>query len=166
MRDGVPEHLPRHLQAALGDVQRAACLNLFCHGDQLGRLNFSDGTVPEATRAKGEVPFESTGEILPQISQHYPAETARWLSDTLTAESTPLLMPALTSTAAHWASEDPRAAAAWAAALPSGGARAWAAVNVFDQWRQFDETSARTWWESLPAEERARTSKQTVPDSP
>lgn len=113
----------------------------------------------EAIRATGDVPVESTGEVLPRISRHYPAETARWLSDTLTAESTSALIPVLTSTAAHWASEDPRAAAAWAATLPPGQARAWAAVNVFHQWRYFDETNARTWWESLPAEERARTSR-------
>ncbi|MFN0126713.1 MAG: hypothetical protein ACKV19_08515 [Verrucomicrobiales bacterium] len=110
--------------------------------------------------------FASAEPVLRQISQHYPAETARWLSDTLTAESTPALIPVLTSTAAHWASEDPRAAAAWANALPPGDARAWAAINVFDQWRHFDESGARVWWESLPAEERARTSRQKAPENP
>lgn len=111
-------------------------------------------------------PFASEESVLPQISRHYPAETARWLSDTLTPESTSALLRTVTSTAAHWASEDAQAAAAWAQSLPPGDARAWAAVNVFDQWRQFDETGARVWWESLPAEERARISRENAPERP
>jgi hypothetical protein len=155
-------------QVNVGDLEEPHALLSLAPDDRRRVLDaaWAKELAAEATRAKGEVPFESTGEILPQISQHYPAETARWLSDTLTAEFTLVLMPALTSTAAHWASEDPRAAAAWANALPPGDARAWAAVNVFDQWRQFDETGARTWWESLPAEERALTSGETPPESP
>lgn len=106
------------------------------------------------------------GGIFDQISRRYPEETARWISDSLTVESTPKLMETLTSTAAHWAAENPGAAATWAESLPPGDTRAWAAVNVFDQWRQFDEQNARAWWESLPAEERARTSSPAATQEP
>lgn len=71
------------------------------------------------------------------------------------------MMTSLGRSAAYWASEDPMAAAAGARSLPPGESRAWAAVNVFDQWKQFDTAAARTWWESLPAEERNLT--QQVP---
>lgn len=47
-----------------------------------------------------------------------------------------------------------RAAAAWAQSLPAGAARAWAASNVFHQWKQFDDQAAREWWAALPAEEQ------------
>jgi hypothetical protein len=100
------------------------------------------------------------------VSQRYPAETARWLSDTLSPESTPVLMTALTTTAAHWAMEEPRAAADWAQSLPPGDARAWAALNVYNHWRQFDETAARAWWASLPAETRAQSSGESTPKAP
>lgn len=148
-------------QVDVGDLENPYALLALDPGDRRRVMDaaWAKDLAAEAVRATGEVPVESTGEVLPQISEHYPAETARWLSDTLTDASTPALIPVLTSAAAHWASEDPRAAAAWAATLPPGEARAWAAFNVFEQWRYFDETNARTWWESLPAEERARTSR-------
>ena len=115
---------------------------------------------------EGTDPFATHEPVLRQIGQRFPSETARWLSDTLSPESTPVLMPALTTTAAHWAMEEPRAAAAWTQSLPPGDARAWAAFNVYEHWRQFDETASQHWWESLPAEERAITSRHNNPENP
>jgi hypothetical protein len=111
-------------------------------------------------------PFASREPMFRQVSQRYPAETARWLSDTLSPESTPVLMTALTTAAAHWAMEEPRAAADWAQSLPPGDARAWAALNVYNHWRQFDEMAARAWWTSLPAEARAKSSGENTPKAP
>jgi len=104
-------------------------------------------------------PPQTFSSALGKLAHHYPAETARLLADQLTPESTPTIMGPLTRSAAYWASEDPTAAAAWARSLPPGEARAWAAVNVFEQWTQIDTTAASKWWESLPVEERKLTQR-------
>lgn len=132
---------------------------------ELAALNTSDGPSPTPGDSSARDPFgdPTDSSVLGKIARHYPAETARFLTHHLTPESTPPLMVALTSSATYWASEDPATAAVWAASLPPGDARASAAVNVFDQWKQFDPTSARAWWESWPAEERARTTEAGGP---
>jgi len=43
----------------------------------------------------------------------------------------------------------------WAAALPPGDTRAWAAANVAIQWRLVNPAAARAWVDSLPAADRA-----------
>ncbi|MFN0129425.1 MAG: hypothetical protein ACKV19_22395 [Verrucomicrobiales bacterium] len=60
----------------------------------------------------------------------------------------------LAATATQWAAESPQVAADWAATLPPGEARAWAAANVAGQWQLYDEAAARAWIESLPPDER------------
>jgi hypothetical protein len=59
-------------------------------------------------------------------------------------------MRPLTATASAWAAEDPQAAARWAATLPPGEPRTWAAANVAAQWRLIDESAARAGIQALP----------------
>jgi hypothetical protein len=91
---------------------------------------------------------------LDSVAERFPAETARWLSATLTPHTAETLTRVLNTTAAHWAAEDPRAAAAWADTLPAGEIRGMAAANVFEQWRHYDNDAASAWFDTLPAEER------------
>lgn len=87
------------------------------------------------------------------LSSRYPEETASLLRESLTAENTTQLMQPLVAVATQLAAENPRAAADWAATLPPGEARGWAAANVVGQWRLYDESAARAWVESLPPDE-------------
>jgi hypothetical protein len=97
--------------------------------------------------------LEKDSPRVPDLAQHYPAEAARAVASVLTAENTATLMRSLTEIASHWAVADPVAAAQWAATLPPGVSRAWAAANVVEHWRIVDEPAARAWVESLPPDE-------------
>lgn len=98
-----------------------------------------------------------------QMTLRYPAEAAQWLSKNVETENFEKWSQPLTTTAAAWAAESPRAAAEWAAALPPGETRAWAAANVIGQWKRFDEPAARAFLETLPEAERAIASKGFAP---
>lgn len=100
-----------------------------------------------------ENPFRT--DVIQVMSERYPSETARWLSENLTGNDSPKLATAARTTASWWAADDPQSAAAWAAALPPGDTRAWAAANVAIQWRSVDPAAARAWVDSLPAADRA-----------
>jgi hypothetical protein len=55
------------------------------------------------------------------------------------------------SLAARWATNDPNAAAQWAAALPEGDARSKATRNIVATWADRDVGKTAAWLEKLPA---------------
>jgi len=89
------------------------------------------------------------------IAPRFPPEAARVLTQSMRPENTDALIRPIAYTASRWAAENPQAAADWAATLPPGHARAWAAANIVGQWQYFDEPAARAWVDSLPPDERA-----------
>ncbi|MFN0126046.1 MAG: hypothetical protein ACKV19_05105 [Verrucomicrobiales bacterium] len=101
----------------------------------------------------GQDPFRTN--VMEEMAERYPSETAEWLSDKLAGDATPTLAETACVAASWWAAEAPREAAAWVASLPPGDARAWAAANVAFQWRLVDPAAARAWLDSLPAADRA-----------
>jgi len=89
------------------------------------------------------------------VAPRFPPEAARVLTESLSPENTDAFIRPLAYTASRWATDDPQAAADWAATLPPGHARAWAAANIVGQWQYFDKPAARAWVDSLPPDERA-----------
>jgi len=141
-----------HLMLALDETDRRRVLETALARELAPPDDAAGGGSPESPKDPfaADNGFSALGKLL----YYYPADTARLLATELTTESTSTLLNALSSSAAYWASEEPEAAAGWARSLPPGEARAWAASNVFHQWKQFDDKAAREWWAALPAEER------------
>jgi hypothetical protein len=99
------------------------------------------------------------------LSSHYPAEAARWLARSITADTAADFTQPLVTTATYWAADNPQAAAEWADSLPPGETRAWVAANIVSQWHLIDKTAARAWIESLPPEEHP-IAFRTLPGAP
>jgi len=99
------------------------------------------------------------------LASHYPAEAARWLARSITADTAADFTQPLVTTAIYWAAENPQAAAEWADSLPPGETRAWVAANIVSQWHLIDKSAARAWIESLPPEEHP-IAFRTLPGAP
>lgn len=127
-------------------------------GSQLLRLSADDRVAllnEELARRSVDQGRPTAGTALGTMANHFPAETARWLQQTVTPENSQAFLPSLARVAARWAAEEPSAAAQWAVSLPAGEPRAWAAANVAARWARFDEESARRWVATLPAAEQS-----------
>lgn len=130
------------------------------------RLHVLHATFDRALENQTKPGHHSGSWASQSLAQRYPAEAARWIAENLTAGNAAGLMEPLAATATHWAAENPQHAAAWAAALPAGESRAWAAANVVGQWRLYDESAARAWIETLPPDERTIASRALGSPSP
>ena len=149
--DSSPTSLRDHYLAMAGNaaIGQASQLLRLSLDDRIALLDAESTRRPEA---RGQ---PTSGSALGTMASHFPAETARWLQQRVTTENSQTFLPSLTLVASRWAAEEPTAAAQWAASLPAGDSRAWAAANVAARWARFDEESARRWVASLPAADQA-----------
>jgi len=135
-------------QAVEGQLHQPEQLNAL-NADQ--RLQVFQSIIQQSVIPKPEATHNHGSWA--SLSSHFPVDAAHALTQSLTSANAAILIQPVTATASKWATENPLAAATWAATLPPGDTRAWAAANVISQWRLFDEPAARAWLRTLPPDE-------------
>ncbi len=99
------------------------------------------------TLPDGKLKDRALSTVVVSMADHDPREAAKMISS-LPASSQD---DAAGNLAARWATNDPTAAAQWAANLPEGDARRMATRNVVATWAERDVAKTAAWLEKLPA---------------